>query len=727
MPLPLLAGALVLLGWLPSDASRREVDLRDLDGRNVEVKRIRFVHPQEKPFGNPFLRTAMRTRSGEPFRRRYFRDDLAKLENLYRGIGYLDVDIARKEYLLDEKDRLHIRLWIESGRRWKIEEAGLALDGAHGDLEGDLLRTLRSHAGGFFEYKTVIEDERALVALLNNRGYSQARARNRTELDSQDKLARVTYEITPGRRMYFGEIRIRERTGGKPLQTRSRLVRGMLTFRKGQLFNPHQLRLSRNNLSRTDLFRSVTLSTPAVAPGDSLQPIEISLQERKFINLEALGFFNNTEPGAETRLEHANWLGRGTRIGLRGYLGRPKQGAEFDITERNVFDSGADLTMTASLTDEWGRSQVYAAPGDSTQFALLSSNDSILNDLLLFGGAELVTEYIAASEFDYRSVERLLQFKSSLSKQWEPADAARYHALTELNWNQSRTEPFLDAEISYSPGYPPDAADSGSTETGESPSEDEDLFGDEDPFGDEEQSEDDVAGEEPEQGPADGSQSEACGPGDLDYACGSIPIDDTWLRLLTEDSNTLNLTFAFNRDSRDNPISPSRGTLLHARGRYAVEFGRQPTRVLDGEVVLRYYLRLHPNFVWAQQFRGLLTASLRKNRDLPQAYWIKLGGEGSVRGVGRERIQVTGGGRAGANVRSELRINSGDFGFVVFWDRAGVWRHLREARWTRMVDGYGFGLRYERGIPFRFDVGWSRNPDNRRNNRSLYFSIGQAF
>ena len=40
-----------------------------------------------------------------------------------------------------------------------------------------------------------------------------------------------------------------------------------------------------------------------------------------------------------------------------------------------------------------------------------------------------------------------------------------------------------------------------------------------------------------------------------------------------------------------------------------------------------------------------------------------------------------------------------------------------------MVDGYGFGFRYERGIPFRFDIGWSGDLDN----RILYFSIGQAF
>ena len=490
MPLRLLAVALALLACLPAAAAMREVDLRDLDDRKVEVKRIRFVHPQEKPFGNPYLRTAMRTRAGEQFRRRYFRDDLAELENLYRGIGYLDVDIARKQYLLDEKDRLHVRLWMESGRRWKIEEVELALDEAHRALEGDLLRTLRSHAGGFFEYKTVIEDERALLSLLNNSGYAQAEVRNRTELDAQYKLARVTYDVVPGRRMYFGETSIRERTGGKPLQTRSRLVRGLLTFRSGQLFDPHQLRLSRNNLSRTDLFRSVTLSTPAVAPGDSLQPVEISLQERKFIRLEALASFNNTEPraGGETRLEHANWLGRGTRIGVTGYLGRPVQGGKFDITERNVFDSGADLTVTASLADDWGTSRKKADIEDSTQFALLTSNDSVLNDLLLLPGSADMDQYIAlyirSSEYDYPSIERLLQFKSSLSKQWEPADAARYHARTELNWNQSRTEPVLGREIAYSPGNDSEV-DPGLTETGEDTSDDEEPFGDENPFGDE--------------------------------------------------------------------------------------------------------------------------------------------------------------------------------------------------------------------------------------------------
>ena len=404
---------------------------------------------------------------------------------------------------------------------------------------------------------------------------------------------------------------------------------------------------------------------------------------------------------------------------MTGYLGRPVQGGKFDITERNVFGSGADLTVTASLTDDWGTSRKKADLEDSTQFALLTSNDSVLNDALLndallFSGAELVTEYIRASEYDYPSIERLLQFKSSLSRQWEPADAARYHARTELNWNQSRTEPFLGGKINYSPGYPPEAAESESTETVEDTPDDEDPLDDDNPFGDEEPSGDDLG--------------EACGPDDPDYACGSIRIDDTWHSLLTEDSNALDLTFAFNRDSRDNPISPSSGTLLHAEGLYAIEFGRKATRVLKGEVGWRYYLRLHPNFVWAQQFSGLLTASLRKNRDLPEAYWIELGGEGSVRGrrprahpgdgrgaSRRQRAQRTAHQRRGVRVRPLL----GPGRCVAPPPPGPLGQHGGRVRVRVCATSAAFR--------FRFDVGWSRDPDNRRNNRSLYFSIGQAF
>jgi outer membrane translocation and assembly module TamA len=162
---------------------------------------------------------------------------------------------------------------------------------------------------------------------------------------------------------------------------------------------------------------------------------------------------------------------------------------------------------------------------------------------------------------------------------------------------------------------------------------------------------------------------------------------------------------------------------LRASALYAVKVTGRSSQVVDGELEGRYYQPLGRHVVWAAATRWIQTASLQNSSAMPQAYWIELGGEGSVRGVERSDIIAVDGGRTGLNVRSELRLRAGGFGGVLFWDRAGVWRELNQADWSSMTDGYGFGVRYDLGIPLRLDVGWSED----FNSREIYFSIGQAF
>ena len=153
---------------------------------------------------------------------------------------------------------------------------------------------------------------------------------------------------------------------------------------------------------------------------------------------------------------------------------------------------------------------------------------------------------------------------------------------------------------------------------------------------------------------------------------------------------------------------------MRLAGLYAIELGGQATRILDGDLEVRHYRPLGRRLVWAQALRLVRVASLRRERALPRHYWKELGGDGSVRGIERNTIQVVDGGRLGINLRNELRARYRDFGLVLFWDRANVWRYTRDVmKWKNitslkqfmllMVDGYGVGLRYTMGIPFRVD------------------------
>ena len=324
-------------------------------------------------------------------------------------------------------------------------------------------------------------------------------------------------------------------------------------------------------------------------------------------------------------------------------------------------------------------------------------------------GEEGASEYILVSSYDFRSIERLWNFDSALYRAWEPGGDLTYQLHFSVAWAQSRSRP-TGAHITYNNPRDELAAGEGFDDDG--------LFADDNPFGDDEAQE--AAAE-------DGEESGAGEPYEedsfVDYSGGKIPLDRVWQRILVEKSNTINFTAGFERDTRDNQIAPTRGSFLRLTGLYAIQVGGRATRVLDGDFEARYYRPWGRYLVWAQGLRLVQVASLRPDRALPRSYWKKFGGEGSVRGVERDGIQLPGGGRAGINLRSEVRLYWRDLGVVAFWDRAQVWRRNADVDLGKMVDGYGMGLRYTMGIPFRFDLGLSRGLKEKR----VYFSIGQAF
>ncbi|MDA0336353.1 MAG: BamA/TamA family outer membrane protein [bacterium] len=713
---------LLLTLALPVRADRI-VDLRDLE--TPRVAQITFVHLGEKPIGNRELRAAMVTTEDGRFARRYFRGDLATIENLYRSRGYMDVDIVRRIFALNDDGDLHITLKIDSGDLWKVSKVDLQFTGTDSLLAAILKSRLHVAPADVFRYGEVVQDERDLLVWLNSEGFAHAVVRNGVTLDSRHSQAAVRYFVTTGRRMYFGAVTIEE----TDLQTRRSMLERQITFREGRLYDPEQLRRTRNNLSSTGLFRSVTLATPSVAAGDSVQPVVLRLQERKFVRLRSRLFVNNSEPGISGRVQHTNFLGRGNQIGTDASLGQPLQGLTLFLTERNLLGSAADLTLSAGVTDEWEDKRVFANPYDATQFDLLTSNYSLANELMLLLGPDQAAEFLTVALFDYPSVQRLWKLNAVINRRWELADDVVYTSNMTMNWTQSRNRPIRGREINFLPEEDPaaigvapvDPGDGSDTGFGDDP------FGD-DPFGDDPFGDDPFGDATPgaNGGPAPSGRLAQSGAFPYDpgpNGVGRIPLDDTWITLLTNEARTLNFQLDFQRDTRDNQITPTRGMFMRSAALYAIELGGSRSRVFDGDVEARNYQPIGGGLVWAQAARAVMTGSLRRESALPQLYWKTFGGEGSVRGVARNSIDAAGGGRGGLVLRNELRLAAGRAGFVLFWDRAGVWRRVSQAAWGDMINGYGAGVRWDLGIPLRLDLGWS----GRRRVPSIYVSIGQAF
>ena len=715
---------LVVGAWPVRAQEERIVSQREGDG--LKVERIRFVYKKDKVLKSQDLRNAMRIQEGERFSRRFFKGDLATAIALYQSKGYREAEIVRKTLSVDGKNRLHIFVELDSGERWKV--ADMEIRGGGPFAVEKLMNLVELRSGDNLNYGKVLEGERALQIFLNRWGYPHASVRNEWVDHPESYSADVIYHVDPGRKMYFGVIDIEN---DEALHTRRKLVTGYLTFDKGDLYNPEELARSRNALARTDLFRSVFFSTPAVSIEDSLQPIHLRLQERKYIRLGANAFLNiaggEMEPRIAGSLQHNNWLGRGAQLGLDASWGQPLQGATVYMTERNLLRTGADLVLSVGLTEEWGSTQVFADPDDPLQYELLTTFDSQLEGMLILyellgntsDGQVAARQYIDDVVYDYTSIERLWKVSGTLSKLWGQI----YQSNFSITWTRALNRPDSNEDIQYSVGDVTVEEDLGGDDLLEEDDfSGDDLFDDDDFFGDDDFFDDDGS-----------SENEDADDAYIDYSeKGSIPVDDTWEEILKERSRSINFSTEFTRDSRDDRISPSRGTFLRLSGLYAIKLGSRSTYVLDGEAEARWYQRLSDHFVLAVAGQVAQTASLRAGRALPQVYWKKYGGEGSLRGVNPDDIVAVGGGRTGLNLRAEMRFQAGAFGLVGFWDRANVWRYTRDieladlVKGAGMIDGYGVGLRYVVGFPFRFDLAFNDGFD-KDNRMRFYFSIGQAF
>jgi outer membrane protein insertion porin family len=238
---------------------------------------------------------------------------LRQIEDLYKSQGYLSARAGPpKVSQLKLPGQVAVTVPIVEGDRAIV--SGVAVDGGGGAAPArELEAALTLRQGGAFSYLAAEEGRVALTQLFTRRGFLYARVEDEETFVEQQ----------PGNGPGVQEVRVRYRIQEGPVvrvalievighrRTKEDLIRNLIAVKVGDVLTPEVLDRGQQQLLRTGLFFSATLTplNPEVAEAE--KTLQVSLRERPTVDVVVSGGFSLAD-GPRTTVQYiqGNLLGR---------------------------------------------------------------------------------------------------------------------------------------------------------------------------------------------------------------------------------------------------------------------------------------------------------------------------------------------------------------------------------------------------------------------------------
>ncbi|HOJ51964.1 MAG TPA: outer membrane protein assembly factor BamA [Syntrophales bacterium] len=258
--------------------------------------------------------------------------DVNKITVHYFNNGFIYAQVGEPEVTFDKKG-IYIKISIVEGKRFKVGKV---------TIEGDTLKTPRAELfqkltvtkNVFFDRGAVIKDVETLTEACNDEGYAYADVNPETQAHDKEQTVDVTYRITKGPLVYFNRINIAGNT-----KTRDKVIRRILAFSEGDLYNKTKLKDSYKNLERTKFFEEIDFQAER-GPDETLTDIAIRVKEKQ-TGMFSVGVAYSALDGAMAMasISQQNLFGRAQSLSLKATIGQNAHYYDLTFIEPWLFDT----------------------------------------------------------------------------------------------------------------------------------------------------------------------------------------------------------------------------------------------------------------------------------------------------------------------------------------------------------------------------------------------------
>ena len=272
---------------------------------------------------------------------------------MLNSLGHYDPEI---DLGIENTEPPAARLRIDPGPLFTLAEVNISFTAEPRPEDADALRReLPVRAGRPAIPSRVIDAQRWIVTTLRQKGYPYAEVNDRRVIgDREAETLNITYVVTPGPRVRFGETIIPQ----DGIRTKASYLRRLIPYKPNDLFTPEALALLNARLAETRLFgvaRASLSDTPSgtAEDGSEIRNVELTLKERER-NTIALGASYSTADGAglNAELTRRNLTNRGDVLVSTLTVAELRQSLDVVWRRPNEFGYSRGLVLNAGLSNE---------------------------------------------------------------------------------------------------------------------------------------------------------------------------------------------------------------------------------------------------------------------------------------------------------------------------------------------------------------------------------------
>ncbi len=262
-------------------------------------------------------------------------EDVDKIKEIYQDRGYLRVAVKEPSVEIvkkGKKRRVVLTYYIEEGEKYNINT--IDIEGTEKIKEESILPLINIEERSIYNGSLVNSAIEDIQKYYQNRGYIYARIYPDMDIDDENRLVNITFDITEGEQIFIRRITF----VGNDV-TKDKVIRREFFLREGDLFSIDPFIEGIKKLNYIGYFSEVEPNVIEVEGEDNKVDLEIKVKEQGKNQIEFGGGYSTSDKiyfhgGFMTK----NLLGTGLDVGISMSTGERTKTYNFKITDPWFFD-----------------------------------------------------------------------------------------------------------------------------------------------------------------------------------------------------------------------------------------------------------------------------------------------------------------------------------------------------------------------------------------------------